>query len=626
MDYRERWELKDYLVSQRLERRILLFHAGLVLLLLGFLLNFWYLQGVNGEEYANLAENNRMRRIPLPPTRGVIFDRHDEVIAATRPSLDLVLRRENPRDLGGQLRRLAGVLRVPYEELVQQLQQMGSRPLFEALVLEEDVSLEALARIEARRERFPAVEVRETARRHYPEAGLVSHAVGYVGEVSEGQLTLDDRLLRGDIVGKSGVEREFDGRLRGSRGWKLVSVNSLGRRIGESRVGQLPDHGTDLELTLDLKLQRVLQEALGEEAGAGVFMDPWTGEILAIASAPAFDPNVFADGLSHDEWRAIIEDPRRPLHDRAIASFYAPGSTFKIVMAVAGLETGTVTPTDRVFCNGSTLIYNRRRLCWKRGGHGWVDMRPALAFSCNVYFYELGKKLGIDAIHKYGKSFGLGQLSGVNIPGEEPGILPSQDWKLRVQRERWYPGDTISVAIGQGLLAVTPIQMARAISAVATSGLLPHPHLTRQDAGSPARVAVAPETFRTVRLALEKAVREGTGRSATRGAFTAAGKTGTAQVYKHSAGIDSDELPKSERDHAWFVGYAPVDKPKVAFAVVVEHGGHGGSTAAPIARKVLEAFFEEREDEPKQKLDDTETRAAIYRQLENSLVPAASAR
>jgi penicillin-binding protein 2 len=591
MDYRERWELKDYLIGQTLGRRILVLQVVIVLLLLVFALNFWYLQGVNFEEYASLAENNRMRRIPLPPTRGVILDRNDAVIASTRPSLDLVLRRESLVDVDLQLRRLADVLDTSYEELVQRVEKMRTRPAFEALVLKEDVRLDELARIEARRERFPAVEVRETARRHYPGEGLVAHAVGYVGEVSESQLATVASLARGDIVGKSGIEREFDQLLRGERGWELVSVNSLGRRTGDSRIGQPPDHGHDMAVTIDLRLQRELIAALGDEAGAGVFLDPYTGEILAMASTPTFDPNMFADGLSHEEWQSISGDPRRPLHDRVIASYYAPGSTFKVIMAVAGLETGVITPQHKVFCGGSTTIYRRRRLCWKRGGHGWVDLRPALAFSCNVYFYELGQKLGIDAIHDYGSRFGLGQPSGINVPGEETGVLPSKEWKQRVQRERWYPGDTISVAIGQGLLAVTPIQMARAMAVVATSGLLPTPTLTREGIVEPQRVKVAPGTFAVVQSALAKAVREGTGRSATNGEFTAAGKTGTAQVYKHSAGIDSNDLPKAERDHAWFVGYAPVENPRIAFAVVVEHGGHGGSTAAPVARRVLDIFF-----------------------------------
>jgi len=599
MDYRERWELKDYLFSRTLERRILLFHIGLTIVLLAFLLDFWYLQGVHGEEYASLAENNRLRRIPLKPTRGEIFDRHDEIIASTRPSLDLVLRREGRRDLRPQLERLAPILGVSPESLYESLDAIRGRPLFEPLVVREDVKLAELARIEVRREDFPSAEVRQHERRHYPERELVAHAVGYVGEVSEAQLIAHgEQLERGDIVGKSGIERAYDDPLRGMRGWMVVSVNSVGRQVGEARVLKQPGHGSPLRVTLDLRLQRALLEALGDETGAGVFMDPRTGDVLAMVSTPAFDPNQFADGISHDAWEALSSDPRKRLHDRAIASFYAPGSTFKVLMAIAGLESGTITPDQRVFCNGSTVIYGRTRLCWKKGGHGWVNVEQALAHSCNVFFYKLGQELGIDAIHDYGSRFGLGAPTGIDIPGEDAGILPSAEWKLAAQGEPWYPGDTISVAIGQGLLAVTPIQMARMISAVATGGHLPTPHLL-QDAETELRqVAISPRTLAIVREALQLAVEEGTGRRATRGEFTVAGKTGTAQVFKRSAGIDADKLPKEERDHAWFVGYAPADEPRIAFAVVVEHGGHGGTSAAPIARAVLEVFFADQADEP----------------------------
>jgi penicillin-binding protein 2 len=598
MDYRERWELKDYLFRRVLERRILLFHIGLIMLLLGFLLNFWYLQGIHGNEYASLAENNRLRRVPWKPTRGVIVDREGHVMASTRPSLDLLLRREGDHDLEAQLMELSGIVGTPYDELTARLNAMRGRPLFEPLVVKEDVDLQHVARIEARRERYPSVEISQSARRHYPFEAIPVHAIGYVGEVSEGQLLgeASEGLVRGDIVGKSGIERSYDEWLRGQRGWRLVSVNNLGRQIGTSRVESEPSNGQQLELTISMKLQAAFMEAMKDEAGAGVFMDPWSGEVLAIASSPAFEPNMFADGINHEEWREITEDPRRPLHDRAIASFYAPGSTFKVVMAVAGLETGTVSTEDRVWCNGSAKFYGRRRLCWKRGGHGWVDMHKALAESCNVYFYTLGKKLGIEPITEYGSVFGLGRPTGIDLPGEESGILPSSEWKMKVQRERWYPGDTISVAIGQGLLAVTPVQMATVISAIATGGEMPVPHMLTRDSFESRKLPISSSTMEVVRDSLRLAVTAGTGRAATGGKFTVSGKTGTAQVYKHSAGIDSDKLPKEERDHAWFVGYAPADEPQIAFAVILEHGGHGGRTAAPVVRKVLEAYFEEDED------------------------------
>lgn len=277
--------------------------------------------------------------------------------------------------------------------------------------------------------------------------------------------------------------------------------------------------------------------------------------------------------------------------DRVIASFHAPGSTFKILMAVAGLEEKVVSPTDRIFCNGSAEHYGRRRLCWKRGGHGWVNMNKALAESCNVYFYDLGRKLGIDNIQKYGDMFNLGRPTGIDVPGEGAGVLPSQEWKRATFREPWYPGDTISVAIGQGYLAATPLQMATLVAAVATDGVLVTPHLLAENAEEPRKLTISTSTLREVQSALRNVVDEGTATRAALGKISVAGKTGTAQVFAHSAGVDSDDLPKKERDHAWFVGYAPADKPRIAFAVVVEHGGHGGAASAPIARNVLEVFF-----------------------------------
>lgn len=592
MDYRDRWELKDYLIGQTLGRRIRLFQIAVILLLLGFLLNFWNLQGIHGEEYAHLAENNRLRRIAALPTRGTIFDRRGQALAATRPALDLILLREGQSNVAAQLDRLAPILGATQDELLERVSTNGDQPAYESLVLREDIELAQLARIEARRELFPSIQVRETARRSYVHRDLFAHVIGYVGQVARRELTrTTDELRPGDVVGKTGLERGYDNWLRGTRGWNLVSVNNLGRRQGSAWVGREPVHGQGLELTIDLRLQQVLREAMADETGAGIFMDPQSGEVLALVSTPTFDPNLFADGMTPEAWESISGDPRRPLHDRVIASFYAPGSVFKVLMAVAGLETGTVSPADVVHCNGSTTIYRRRRLCWKRGGHGKVDLRRALAYSCNVYFYHLGKDLGIDAIHEYGEQFNLGRVTGIDLPGEMEGILPSPAWKLEHKRDRWYPGDTISIAIGQGLLAVTPVQMAVMISAVGTAGRIPTPHLVRAAASPAGRVDVSESTFAIVRSALREAVVSGTGQAVDLPNVAVAGKTGTAQIYRHSAGVDPKDLPKEERDHGWFVGYAPADNPTIAFAVVIENGGHGGSSAAPVARRVLEVFF-----------------------------------
>jgi penicillin-binding protein 2 len=582
-------------------------HIGVIALLLFFALNFWYLQVVRGDNYARLAENNRLRRVVLPPTRGVIRDREGRVVASTRPSLNLVLTRESRGDVDIQLRRLAPILGVPYVELKERHNRMRGRPLFEPMVLKVDVSMDILARVESRREKFPSVEVRQIARRSYPEGDVVSHPLGYVGEVSISQLTAGGEgpgIASGDIVGKAGVEKGKDEILRGERGVTFVSVNNLGRRIGEGRMGQPAVAGKDLGVVVDLDLQRTLMEAFGDEVGGAVFMDPWTGEILAMGSTPSYDPNDFADGISREVWEAIQSDPRRPMHNRAIASFYAPGSTFKVLVAIAGLESGAITPEERVFCNGSTRIYGSTRLCWKRGGHGWVDLRQALAHSCNVYFYKAGQKMGIEPIHKYGAMFNLGKTRGLDIPGEAGGILPSDAWKRQARGERWYPGDTISVAIGQGLLAVTPLQMATLMAGVGTKGSLPYPRLTAKGEKAPSKVQVSQRTFDLIHEALADVVTEGTARRAQVEGYTVAGKTGTAQVYKMSAGIDADKMDKATRDHAWFAGYAPADNPRIAFAVVVEHGGHGGTTAAPIARKVLKTFFaKERQGVPSPPVD-----------------------
>ncbi len=596
MDYRERWELKEYQSEQRLGTRAALLHVVIVILLAGFLGVFWYLQIVKGSEFALLAENNRLRRIALPPTRGVVLDRRDEVLASTRPALNLVLVREGLTDAEGQLKRLEKLLGIPYDLLNGRLQAMRRRPTFEPLVIKEDVQLADIAKVEARREWFPSVEVEQTALRDYPDGPAVAHAVGYVGEVNESQLAkiLDGSIQQGDIVGKTGVEREYDEVLRGRRGWKLQTVNSLGRPLGASQQGRDPEDGHPLRLTIDKRLQRKLVESLGDEVGSGIFMNPNTGEVLALASTPGYDPNVFTAPVSRTTWTALINDPRHPLNDRAISSFYAPGSTFKVLMSIVGLETGAITPQTTVFCPGSVSIYNRQFMCWKKGGHGTVDVHQALVHSCNVFYYLLGKKVGIDAISKYAKMFGIGELSGIDIPGESRGNPPSVEWKQRIHKEPWYPGDTISVSIGQGLLAVTPVQMATMISAVANGGTLVRPHLARDAKLESVKLPVSAATLALIRDALADVVEEGTATRAQLGPIRVAGKTGTAQVFKKSVGVDADKQPKDERDHAWFIGYAPAENPEIAFAIVIEHGGHGGTTAAPVGRKVLEVFFADR--------------------------------
>lgn len=599
MDYRERWELKEYLSGKRLERRTTLLLVAVGGVLLAYLAAFWHLQITKGDEYRVLAENNRLRRIPMPATRGVIFDRHNQVLASTRPAMNLILVREGLVDAERQLRRVESVLGIPFAALEERLRAMRGRPTYEPLVIKEDVTLADLAKVESRREWFPNVEVEESSLRSYPDGEAVAHAVGYVGEVTESQLASqvqaeEGTLQQGDIVGKAGIERTYDEILRGRRGWRLVTVNSLGRPLGEHQPGRRPEDGGRLQLTLDARLQRALVQALGGEVGAGIFMDPRTGEVLALASTPGYDPNVFTGPVPASTWQRLAQDRRHPLTDRAIGSYYAPGSTFKVLMSIVGLETGTITPSTVMHCGGSITLYGRPFLCWKKGGHGAVNVHEALVHSCNVFFYQVGKNAGIDAIAKYAAMFGLGSPTGIDLPGETRAMAPSPEWKMKRFKEPWYAGDTISVSIGQGLLAVTPVQMATLVSVVANGGYRVRPHLERRHAVAPDKLAVRPETLALVRSALADVVDEGTARKAQLGPIPVAGKTGTAQVLKKSAGIDADKLPKDERDHAWFVGYAPANQPEIAFAVVIEHGGHGGTTAAPVARQVLEVYFADR--------------------------------
>src|SRR5262249_52395841 len=344
----------------------------------------------------------------------------------------------------------------------------------------------------------------ETALRDYPDGPAIAHAVGYVGEVNESQLAKvsDGSIQQGDIVGKSGIERQYDDVLRGRRGWKLVTFNRLGRPVGPSQPGRIPEDGLPLKLTIDKALQRTLVEALADEVGSGIFMDPNTGAVLALASTPGYDPNVFTAPVSHTTWMSLINDPRHPLNDRAISSFYAPGSTFKVLMTIAGLESGAITPSTTVSCGGSVVIYGRPFLCWKKGGHGVVDVHRALVQSCNVFYYLLGKKMGIDTITKYAKMFNVGEITGIDIPGETRGNPPSVEWKQKTRKEPWYPGDTISVSIGQGLLAVTPVQMATMISAVADGGTLGRPPLARDSAPGAVRPPVSAQPSAAVPYAL----------------------------------------------------------------------------------------------------------------------------
>ena len=599
-DFRHRIEYKEYVETTQFSARITVLSVFTTAILAGYLLAFYYLQVVQADHFKELAEANMVRRLALAPPRGAILDRAGRVIARNRPAFDVLLNREVARDVTDSLlRTLAPVLGVEVLELKERVRRASPKPVYEPVVIGSDVSLAVAAFIEARRADLPGVSIIMNTRRSYQEGDSGSHALGYVGEITRSMLSRPefDGAVQGDIVGRTGVERAYNAELQGRRGERRVVVNSGGRVIDELGGGIEPQPGRDILLSVNLDMQRELDAAFADQVGAAVFMDPRTGEILAMTSRPGFDPNFFARRFNRQVWKVMVEDPRHPLQNRAVQSAYSPGSTFKPIMAAAALEEGVAVPSTVFHCAGSGVFHGRRFLCHEQGGHGTVDMKRAIQVSCNIYFYNLGSRLGIDAIARYAKHVGLGQLTGVDIGQEVPGLIPSPEWKMRVHKDRWYPSETISVSIGQGPLMITPLQMAMVQGFIGTNGMRVRPHLrlgsdhasaARRDAGS----LISGRSLDVVRQAEWAVVNEwGTGTRAAVEGQDVCGKTGTAQVYAASAGMKDEDLPPEMKDHAWFVGFAPRDNPRVSFAVIVEHGGHGGTAAAPIVKRVLEKFF-----------------------------------
>jgi penicillin-binding protein 2 len=430
-----------------------------------------------------------------------------------------------------------------------------------------------------------------------------AHLLGYVGEISADQLEKPEflDLHQGSIVGQYGVEKSYDRHMRGMAGQKSVEVDALGHEKKASVV-ERPQAGNDLYLTIDVRLQKVAEDLLGEEQGAIVALDPNSGDILAMASRPGFDPNVLSRELTTKQWVEIVQDEGRPLNNRASQGQYPPGSTFKIPMAVAALETKTMSPSSTVFCNGGYQFGKRLYHDWKASGHGYVDLHNALVHSCDVYFYTIGQRMGIDVMAEFGKDFGLGKATGVELPSERSGIMPSTAWKQKAKNEQWLPGETISAAIGQGYVTVTPLQMASLVGTVANDGVNYRPRLVQavmdRTSGNlqelPAvprgKINAKPETFRVIKDALADVVTKGTATKAKSSVVTIGGKTGTAQVAALRTGPE-ENIPKKFRDHAWFVAFAPVESPKIAVAVLAEHMGHGGATAAPLAKEVIETYM-----------------------------------
>lgn len=570
--------------------RVRLLSGAAMALLVAIACCFWFVQVVQGGYYRDLAENNRLRRLPVKAPRGSIFDRHGRPLVENVPSYNLLLDRSRAADIAASLDFAAAILERPASDLRALVARYRATPEFAPVLVAENLTLSQVARFGVENLEHPEFEIEVDHLRLYRHGEQSAHVLGYLGEASAEEVRAG--FAPGELLGKKGVEQAYDAVLRGRGGERVVVVDSRGRVLQEHRA-QPAQAGRSLALTLDLELQQEAERYLRDQAGAVVALDPRNGEVLALASSPAFDPNLFARRLQPADWQALLGAARHPLQNRALQNTYPLGSVFKIVVAMAGLAEGVVTPSDTVFCGGAASFYDRSFRCWKRGGHGRVDLHQALRGSCDVYFYNLGRRLGIDRIARQARLFGFGDKTHIDIGGEKAGLVPDEAWSLAARGFPWYPGETISVAIGQGPLLVTPLQVAVMMAAVARDGRRVTPHLVRDGAApAPAPLALQPEALARVRQGLWAVVNEqGTGAAARVEGLEVAGKTATVQVVGQKTWIDSEALREEHRDHAWFASFAPYSDASLVVVVFIEHGGRGSQAAAPLARILYETYF-----------------------------------
>ena len=595
--------------------RLILVSYGIVLGIVLLLLGFWKLQIVQSGHYSDLAEKNRVRSIPIIAPRGKILDRNGRVIVDNYPSFSILLLRDDPAQIQKDLPQITAGLNITPEDLKQQLDEAKIEPKFQPIIVKPEATDADLAFVESHRVDLPELELMMVQRRKYPPNDFLAHVIGYVGEVSPQQLDQQsgDRYKPGDIVGKAGLERQYNDTLTGTDGMRRVIVNSIGKPV-RTLDDTEPIPGKPIQLTIDYNLQAVAEQELAGKIGAMIALDPRTGEILAMTSRPSFDPNDFAVRIPSKEWRVLNDDPNKPMLDRAIQAQLAPGSVFKILESAAMLESGVPPPDFHVFCPGYAVFYGTVRHDWDPKGHGEVGLHKAIVHSCDVFFYNVGQRLGIDRIAYYATAFGLGKRTGIDLPGEEPGLVPSSEWVERVYHHKWYPGSTISVAIGQGATEVTPIQLLRTVSGIAMGGVFYQPHLLK-DFG-PANVTRFPLSENTVEQVTDGmygVVNEGgTGvfaynilKQAKLQDVQFCGKTGTAQTISSKGLL---RLSAAERHHfgynTWFVGFAPKRNPEIAVAVLVQDTAlEAGGAAAPLAARFIKAYYEQKQGQPIQELE-----------------------
>lgn len=584
--------------DQRLpQTRLAVFSYVIVGMIALLLLGFWKLQVIDSDHYLQLAERNRVRSIPIIAPRGRMLDREGRVLVDNYPAFSVLLLRDDPALVEKNLSQIADGLDIPFDELKEQIENARNISKFQPIVIKPQATQADIAYIESHRTDLPLLEMLMVHRRRYLPGGFMAHASGTVGEVSEQQIAASNGRLRpGDIAGKSGLEKQYNDILMGADGMRRVIVNSIGKEVGRlSQQEATP--GKDIRLTIDYDLQAVAENALAGRKGSIVALDPRTGEVLAMVSHPAPDPNDFAIRVSKEEWQRLNEDPDKPLLNRTIQAQLAPGSVFKIVMATAMLESKAIPENMTVFCPGYAYFYGRmfKDHVYGKGSHGIVDLHKAIVQSCDIYFYNVGKGLGIDRISYYATKLGLGRKTGIDLPAEENGLMPSEEWVERVYHRKWYAGETISVAIGQGAVTATPLQLARLIGGVAMGGVFKQPHLIK-DARNVAeeRFEISEPTVEKITQGMYGVVNEGgTAAGARLEGIEFCGKSGSAQVIGYDT-RDKFGKRKQFKDNAWFVGYAPRRNPEIVVAVLVESGEHGGSVAGPVARDIIKTYYDKK--------------------------------
>jgi len=594
------------------QRRFLFYSAAAVTVFLLLLLRLWYLQVINYEDLQERSTRNRTRVLSLEAPRGPIFDRHGVLLVDNRPSFQISVMRQDVENRTLLFERLSPLLDIEISALESRWQKGKRFPIYRPVVLAEDVTREIMERVQEHSVDLPGVLTEVRPVRDYLEHGSAAHLIGYLGEITEDELR-NERFSQyrcGDFVGKTALERTFDTYLRGEKGRRLVEVDVQGKLLRQLQV-KPPQPGNKIYLTLDRELQRAADVAFGSQSGAAIALDVKTGEVLAMVSRPTFNPAWFAKGIAGDEWNVLVQDNRHPLQNKAIAGQYPPGSTFKMVVALAALREGIAGTKRIVDCKGDFVVGGSRYRCWKKRGHGSTNLAKALRESCDVWFYQVGLELGIDKLSAAAKEFGLGSPVGYPLPGERSGLIPTREWKRQRYNKPWYAGETVIASIGQGFVLATPMQLVVMMAAIANDGKVLKPQVIRQIEDWEGNLLLQPEqkVVRQINYSpkIWKAVQDGlvavvntprgTGQAAYLENVLVAGKTGTSQVVRRRSDeeeeLDKDgETPYRFRPHALFVAYAPAEKPEIAIAVVVEHGQSGGRTAGPIAKQIIQRYME----------------------------------